>query len=87
VNMIAKERLYLTADKGRIVGHGDKRAAFLYAAPGDEIPENAAKKFGLVGGGLKASPATAPKQVSSKSKKGPADDKEQKNPAGDKTAE
>ena len=50
--MIAKERLYLTADKSKVVAEGDKRAAFLYAAVGDEIPENAAKQFGLVDGGL-----------------------------------
>ena len=50
--MIAKERLYLTADKKRVVAARDKNAAFLYAAIGDEIPESAAKQFGLVDGGL-----------------------------------
>ena len=50
--MIAKERLYLTADKTKVVAEDDKRAAFLYAAVGDEIPESAAKQFGLVDGGL-----------------------------------
>lgn len=50
----AQERLYLTADKGRVVREGDPKAAFLYAALGDEIPENAAEKFGLVDGRLKA---------------------------------
>lgn len=50
--MFAKERLYLTADKKKIVGEKDKRAAFLYASIGDEILEKAAKQFGLVDGGL-----------------------------------
>ncbi|PYE86905.1 hypothetical protein [Phyllobacterium leguminum] len=53
--MQAKERLYLTADKERLVGAGDKRASTLYAVPGDEIPQSAAGKFGLVDGLLKAS--------------------------------
>ena len=50
--MHAKERLYLTADKSRVVRHGDPRAAFLYASVGDEIPQSAADKFGLVDGEL-----------------------------------
>jgi predicted flap endonuclease-1-like 5' DNA nuclease len=50
--MIAQQRLYLTADKQTAVAEGDKRAAFLYAVPGDEIPDSAAKLFGLVDGGL-----------------------------------
>lgn len=50
--MFAKERLYLTADKKKLVGEGDKRAAILYAAIGDEIPEAAAKSFDLVEGKL-----------------------------------
>ena len=45
---IAKERLYLTSDKKRLVTTGDKRAAFLYATIGDEIPDSAAERFGLV---------------------------------------
>ena len=68
----AQERLYLTADRNRVVREGDKAAAFLYAAPGDEIPDSAVQRFGLVGGRLpdgKGKPAT--------------EDKERK-PAGDK---
>lgn len=49
----AGERLYLTPDRGELVGEGDKRAAFLYAAKGDEIPDSAAKRFGLTDGMLK----------------------------------
>ncbi|XHC12296.1 helix-hairpin-helix domain-containing protein [Labrenzia sp. ac12] len=50
--MYAKQRLYLTAKKDKVVAEGDKNAAFLYAAIGDEIPDSAAKQFGLVDGGL-----------------------------------
>jgi hypothetical protein len=49
----AQERLYLNADKSKIVAEGDPKAAFLYAALGDEIPDSAASKFGLVDGRLK----------------------------------
>lgn len=55
----ARERLYLTAAKDRLVREGDPKAAFLYAAQGDEIPQSAADKFGLVDGRLR--PARAPK--------------------------
>ena len=50
--MQAQERLYLTEKKDKLVGEGDKRAATLYAVPGDEIPDAAAEKFGLKEGKL-----------------------------------
>ncbi|QXN68004.1 hypothetical protein [Microcystis phage Mwe-Yong1] len=50
----ACERLYLTADRTRVVPHGSPEAAFLYASEGDEIPASAAEKFGLVDGGVVA---------------------------------
>ncbi|RVQ76121.1 hypothetical protein [Sinorhizobium medicae] len=53
--MQAKERMFLNADKTKLVKDGDKTAAFLYAVPGDEIPASAAEKFGLVDGRLKGS--------------------------------
>ncbi len=73
--MIAKQRLYLTADKKTAVAEGDKRAAFLYAVPGDEIPDSAAKQFGLIDGGLPKSgkPAT-PKDGQDQAGKGGGDD-------------
>lgn len=52
--MEAKERLYITADKKRLVAEGDPAGAFLYAAPGDTVPESAAAMFGLVEGRLAA---------------------------------
>ena len=51
---IAQQRLYLNADKTGLVPHGHKDVAFLYAGVGDEIPDSAAKRFGLVDGKLKA---------------------------------
>ncbi len=81
--MIAKERLYLTADKSAVVAQGDERAAFLYCSPGDEIPDSAVKLFGLVDGGLK--PATEPEPSKPKKEKPAPENKEQK-PAENKGA-
>lgn len=50
--MFAQDRLYLTADKDRLVPEGHEDAATLYCSPGDEIPDSAADKFGLVDGAL-----------------------------------
>lgn len=58
-NMIAAQRLFLTADKDALVAEGDERAAFLYATEGDEIPAEMAAKFGLVDGALPAKKAKA----------------------------
>jgi hypothetical protein len=54
--MIAAERLYLTAERDALVREGDPDGAFLYAAPGDEIPDSAVERFGLVDGRLSATP-------------------------------
>lgn len=51
-NQICGERLYLNKDKSKLVPHGHDDAAFLYASPGDEIPESAAERFGLKDGKL-----------------------------------
>jgi hypothetical protein len=51
-NVIARQRLFLNADKTKLVGEGDTEGAFLYVAPGDEIPEDAHEKFGLKDGAL-----------------------------------
>lgn len=50
--MFATARLFLNAEKSKLVHEGSEEAAFLYAAPGDEIPESAAEMFGLVDGDL-----------------------------------
>lgn len=54
--MKAAQRLYLTADRDALVGEGDPAGAFLYAAPGDEIPDSAVERFGLVEGRLTDTP-------------------------------
>lgn len=46
--VIAQERLYLTADKSRVVGEGDKEAAFLFAAVGQPILIGDAERYGLI---------------------------------------
>lgn len=77
--MLARERLYLTADRKALVAEGDKRGAFLYAAPGDEIPKAAAEQFGLEDGGLAkktAAPKAAPKAAAKPATKEIAPDKD-----------
>ena len=46
--MVVTERLYLAADKKTVVKEGDKRAAYLLAAKGQEIPNVIAKQYGLI---------------------------------------
>lgn len=46
MGLIAKERLYLTADGERLVREGDPEGATLYCAPGDGVPTSAVEKFG-----------------------------------------
>jgi membrane protein involved in colicin uptake len=50
--MFAKERLFHTADKSKLVRENDAEAAFLYANTGDEIPQSAADMYGLDDGAL-----------------------------------
>ena len=64
--MKCTERLYLTADRQRVVRDGDTRAASLYAVPGDEIPASAVELFGLVDGGLPPKPKDLPKETAAK---------------------
>lgn len=47
---IARMRLCLTADCAALVPEGHQDAAFLYASIGDEIPDEAAERFGLIDG-------------------------------------
>lgn len=42
-----EERLFLTADKEKVVKEGDPAAAFLFASPGEEIDAEEAKRYGL----------------------------------------
>lgn len=75
--MEAKERLYLTEDREKLVKEGDSKGAFLYAAPGDEIPDDVAGRFGLVDGvlpekGKKAASAKEKAQQEAEAKATPA---------------
>lgn len=81
--MVATERLYLTADRKRLVREGDRRAATLYCTPGTQIPASAVALFGLVDGALPDTPAATPAKRP-KSKPAPAN-KEAATPA-DKSA-
>ena len=45
--MKADRKLYLTADRTRVVEEGDPEAAFLFATPGKEISDADAEKYGL----------------------------------------
>lgn len=84
--MQAKERLFFTADRKRVVAEGDQKAAFLYAAPGDEIPESAAEKFGLVDGRLKGrKPAADKSKAPDNDKSGKPDGDKSKKPGADKS--
>lgn len=72
--MQARERLFITADKTRLVREGDPKGAFLYAAPGDEIPDSAAEMFGVVDGMAPSRHASrAPQDEGGKRRKGGED--------------
>jgi predicted flap endonuclease-1-like 5' DNA nuclease len=83
MTMIATERLLLTADKSRLVRDGDPEGKTLYCTPGTEIPDSAARLFGLVDGtigktkGGKEAPTnpTKEKQPGGDKEKAPGDDK------------
>lgn len=57
--IIASQRLYLTADRSRVVLADDKDKATLYATPGTRIPLSAVEKFGLDENGLPKGAAAA----------------------------
>jgi len=50
--MIASERLYLATDRRTVVREGDKRAAYLLVAKGQEIPLPIVRQYGLEDGGI-----------------------------------
>jgi hypothetical protein len=64
----ATERLYLNADKSKVVPEGDPEAAFLFATPGTEISAEDAAKYGL--GAKKAAAKPADKQAAPAANKG-----------------
>jgi len=46
--MMVTERLALTEDGSRVVPYDSPEARFLFAAPGQEIPDALAQKYGLL---------------------------------------
>ncbi len=68
---IAQERMFLTADRQRLVGEGDPAAASLYAAPGHRIPADMVERHKLKGGRLpeKLARKTSDKRLKSRSDK------------------
>jgi len=46
--MIIRERLYLTVDRKRVVNENEREGRFLFAKPGDDIPDSIAKQYGLI---------------------------------------
>lgn len=62
-------KLWLTADRERVVEDGSSEAAFLFAGEGDEITVEDAERYGLVGGSKAAAPP-ANKQAPAPANKG-----------------
>jgi len=61
--MIMRERLHVTEDRQVAVRDGDKRAAFLLVAKGQEVPKVIAEKYGIVDGRLKQKKKAADKMT------------------------
>lgn len=61
---IAKKRLYLNANKTRIVDENSPEAAFLLAAIGQELPDDVALRYGLLEAETTTS-ASAPVEIES----------------------
>lgn len=76
---ICKQRLFLSVCGTLLVTEDNPDAASLYAIPGDEIPESAVEKFGLVDGAL---PGFKPEvEEGGQKEKAPSQDKEKKGDA------
>lgn len=60
-NVTVDRRLFLTADKGRLVDPDDPAAAFLWATPGQEVTKEEAARVGYQpAGAAPAAPAAEP---------------------------
>lgn len=71
-------RLWLTADRQRVVEDGDPEARFLLTAgPGDELPMEMAKRYGLAG-----KPKAVPEPPEDKMMAAAPEDKATKQPRG-----
>lgn len=63
--MISTERLYVTADRSRVVFEGDPAAAFLLVPKGVEIPKEAIERYGI-GKPTQVAPKQDPQEVGHK---------------------
>lgn len=52
-------KVWLTADKERVVDDGDPQAAILYATPGMQVPRREAERYGLLSRGTSRTAGTA----------------------------
>lgn len=52
VSVTVTQRLWLTADRSRLVVEGDPDAAFLFAIPGHRVPRADAIRYGIPVGGV-----------------------------------
>lgn len=53
---VADRRLWLTADRGRLVPDGHPEAAFLFCTVGTAVPAEEARRFGLMDEAKAAAP-------------------------------
>jgi hypothetical protein len=60
MRIVMKERLWLTADRSRLVKEGDAEAAFLYCIPGHTVSDIEAWRYGIVEGCLPREIEVAP---------------------------
>lgn len=58
-------KLWLTADRDKVVEDGDPEAAFLLGAEGATVPDDEAERLGLTGSKQKAAPANKARQSAS----------------------
>jgi hypothetical protein len=64
--MKAKERLYVTADRSKVVKEGDPNAAFLLVGKGQEIHPKLAETYGLKESAPKKKKAEQPEDKQAK---------------------
>ena len=85
MNLIADRRLYLTADRSRVVEEGEPEAAFLLVGEGSELESALAEQYGIVekDGRLELRAKDQPEE---KSEEGPSEDKAVKGPTENKAA-
>ena len=67
--MVVNERLYLTADRKTVVKAGDDRAVHIFAAKGQRITDDVARRYGLLEPEIKQARRAPNKMVRSQANK------------------